>query len=85
MIQIVPFFKKDEYFRFIPCLKRKKNSSQWHRSQAAECLLLTQFFFHIIPSSEDLLNHKVFKVGTLLFADQEALLLTIAGLNLPSN
>lgn len=63
----------------------QKNSSQWHRSQAAECLLLAQSFFHIIPSSEDLPNHKVFKVGTLLFVDQEALFLVVAGLNLLSN
>jgi len=63
----------------------QKNSSQWHGSQAAACLLFAQFFFHIIPSSEDLPNHKVFKVGTLLLADQEELFLVVAGLNLLSN
>lgn len=78
-------FQKEWMFLIQSLPEAQKNSSQWHGSQAAACLLFAQFFFHIIPSSEDLPNHKVFKVGTLLLADQEELFLVVAGLNLLSN
>jgi len=64
---------------------QKKTAANGIVTKLLSAYCLCNLFFHIIPSSEDLPNYKVFKVGTLLFVYQEVLFLVVTGLDLLSN